>query len=731
METIDHKSLEFALSKIKDGFIFENFANQFLSQVLGYEFIPAGGIKDRGIDGLQNIFNQKGYDSYIYQASIEKDCPGKIESSLKKLKNNNVKFEKFYFVTNQEFKKKELTIDKLFNEYKIPITIFDIKWFSSNVNSSAGTINVYNRFIKDCLHEYSQPGKAYAINDFISDPRLFVFLNQQWDINRGNLDLHAILADTLILFCLEETDPDKNILKTKDELKNDISKLIKFDFKILMPIIDERLYSLSRKPRQINYHSNENAYCLPYETRKKICEKNLQDLFLYNQFKSQTEKDFASFLKVSDSTLKNGFSFIEKVLNKIFYQQGLEFSDFVIHGENKDAIEKNMFEIISSVVDDSSGSSEYKASVKEAIILTIRNMVYSGTIEQNQFLKKLSNTYMMMFMLQCEPSLYNYFHTMASKLNIYVCTSIIIPALSEFYLPELNRRHWNLLTGARDAGVTLIINEPILSELASHFRSFIKRYYEQYEDIEDVFLNSEEEIQYIDGIMIRAYFYAKSQGKVKNFQKFIDTFINPTLKNIESEIQVWLRDAFDIKFKSDASSFITIDDDDFTSLYEALKKQKPFDAQAKTDSKIILTIQKIREINNETESSGIFGYKTWWLSKDTVTQRVVNSIFRDKYKVSCYMRPDFLYAYISLAPTKSQIDSAYSQLFPTMLGVNISYHLDPAVTKTVHDLIIEHKDKNHSRLASILHTLTEQLKTEPNKISREFIKNHFDSSLNK
>jgi len=731
MQPIDPKSLEFALGKIDDGFVFESFAMQFLSQVLGYEFISAGGIKDSGIDGFKHVFNQKGYDSYIYQISIAKDYLNKIKHSLKKLKDNNLKFDKFIFVTNQEFKKKELVIDELINEYKIPINIYDIKWFSSNVNSSQGTLNVFDRFARDYLHEYNQPGKVYYISDFISDPRLFVFLRQQWDINRGSLDLHAILADTLILFCLEVTDPDKHIFRTEDELKSDISKLISFDFKILMPIIDERLRFLSRKPRQINYHSKENAYCLPYETRERIQDKNLQDSFLYIQFRNQTEKDFNLFLKELGLTMKDGFSLIEKTLNQIFYQQGLEFSDFMLNGENKEAIEKDLFEIINIVVNESSKLLKQKEMVKEAIILTIRKMVYKSTPEQNQFLMKLSNTYMMMFMLQCEPKLCKYFQTVASKLNIYVCTSILIPALSEYYLPEFNRRHWNLLSGARDAGVTLIINEPILHELASHFRSFINTYYEQYEDIEDVYLYSEEEIRYIDGIMIRAYFYAKKQDKVKNFPDFINTFIDPNLKNIESEIFEWLKHEFNIKFISDTSLGIKLDEEEFTTLYEALKKEKSADAKAETDSKIILTIYKIREINNEIESSGIYGYKTWWLSKDTITHRVVNNIFKYKYRVSCYMRPDFLYGYISLAPTKPQIDSAYYQLFPTLLGVNISYHLKPEITKTVRDLIIEHKDKNHARLASILHTLTENLKTEPHRSNRYFIKTYFNSKINK
>ena len=557
---------------------------------------------------------------------------------------------------------------------------------------------------------------------------MFVFLRQQWDINRGKLNLHSILADTLILYCLEGTDSDKKIFKTEEELKNDIAKLISFDFKILMPIIKDRLRFLSTKPRRIKYYSPEKAYCLPYETRIEIRDKNLFDSLLYDQFKNHTENDFNYFLSELKIITKGGFSLIEKTLNQIFHQQGLEFSDFITNKKNQHPYEKNLNEIINNLIDESSENPKNKELIKDAIILTIRKMVYNGTPEQNQFLMKLSNTYMMMFMLQCDPHICSYFQVMASKLNVYVCTSIIIPALSECYLPELNRRHWNLLIGARDAGVTLIINEPILFELAAHFRSISKIYYEQYENIEDIYLSNEEGIRYINGIMIRAYFYAKHKGKIKNFREFINTFVDPYLKNTESEILIWLKETFNIKFISDTSLGITLNESEFNLLYESLKIEKSADLKAKIDAKIILTIQKIREKYNETDSSGIFGYKTWWLSKDIVTQKVVNQIFKDKYKNSCYMRPDFLYNYISLAPTKKQIDSAYTQLFPTMLGVNISYHLKPEVIKVVHDLIVEHKDINHARLVSSLHSLTEKLKTEPNN-NKIFIKKYFNSFI--
>lgn len=729
MDGVDPKAFEFALSQVDDGFIFEDFSKDYLGKILGYNFIPVGGVKDRGIDGLEHIYSRGDLERNVYQASIEKNCVGKLEKSIEKLVDNKINFNQLYFVTNQIFPNKDKVIDDLFEKHKKPIHIYDLKWMSSQVNTSSSTVNSYHTFVSSYLHEFQKPGKSFVIGDLVGDPRLFVFLSQQWEANRRELELDEILSDTLILFCLEDTDPDKQIFKSKQSILGDISKYIKFDPKQLHPVIERRLSKLSQKPRKVRYHSKENAYCLPYETRLEIQDRNFKDSALYNEFKSDIESKLKSYLKKSKVIVKDCTFLIEKTLHKIFHQQGLEFADFVLHGENQNAFEKNLPDIINSVVDESSIVSINKEEVKPALLITIRDMIYNGTLEQKMFLKRLSNTYMMLFLLQCDPKLALYFNTMASKLNVYVCTSILVPALSEYFLEPMNRRHSNLLKGSRDAGVTLIVNDTIINELVSHFRMIIKNYENYYKDCENLFLGDELQTLFIEEIMIRAYFYAKRRNQVKNFNQFVDSFVNPDLDNAQDNLIEWLKEEFGIVYKSDKSLNLNIDESELKLLSENLKTQKKSETKAKSDSKIILMIYTLREKNNETSSSSIFGYKTWWLSKDTLTQKEVVKTFKDKYKTSCYIRPDFLYNYISLAPSKIEVDSAYKELFPSFVGVNISFFLPKEIVKTVHQKISEHKIKNTSRLKASLRDLAHKLQVDPKLQTRQNVEHYLDERL--
>jgi hypothetical protein len=729
MDGVDPRSFEFALQKIDDGFIFEDFAQRYLGATLGYDFLPAGGLKDRGIGGLQHTFHRKGFDRSIYQASIEKFPAAKLARTLETLTENQIAFEALYFVTNQEFKNKDVAVDELFAKYQKRIIVYDLSWLSIHINDNPQTLSVFHVFVASYLHDFTRPGTSYTVSDLVNDPRLFVFLRQQWDENKQNHDLAVILADTLILYGLEGTDPDKQIFKTTDELKSSIAGYIKFDPRSLDDLINRRLKTLSSKPRKIHFHDAAAGYCLPYDTRLRIQERNLRDASLHKRFTDGVEAKLKHYLKVGGVSVSDSLALIEATLHQLFYQQGLEFADFVLRGENQKAFEKRLPDIIRAVVDESAVIPKNKEEVKTSLLITLRDLIYNGSADEKEFLSRLSHTYMMLFLLQFDPKLSIFFNAMASRLTIYVCTSIIIPALSEFYLDPPNRRHWNLLKQARNAGVTLVVNDAIIKEITSHFRMIISEYEEQYKDVEDVYLADELMILYIDQIMIRAYFYSKMRGHAETFREFIDNFVTPDLKHADSELTEWLKTEFGIQYRSDASLGCSADREEAQKLFEILKQQKTHAEKAKSDANLILTIYALRALNNENNGSGIFGYRTWWLSKDTLTQRAVNEAFKDKYGISCYIRPDFLYNYICLTPSRAEIDAAYENLFPSLVGVNISFHLPKEILTSIHKGIRQHKDKNRPRLTATLRDLADRMKVDPTSRSRHFVEHFLDERL--
>ena len=727
---VDKAAFEHAISSIDDGNIFEIFGKNFLSAALGYDFIPVGGTKDKGVDAFQHIFHRTGFEKYIFQLSTELGHDAKIYGTIEKLKDNKIEYSKLIYVTNRKINNAETLIDEVFQTTGIHLTIYDIRWFTTNCNQTEKTIKSYQIFVDTYLHEYSKPGKSYTIADLDEDSRLFVFLGQQLDSNRADLKLDNLLADTLILYVLEGTDPDRELLLSEIEIKESIKKYLKFDPQLLDAKITERLNVLTTKPRKIKFHTKKTGYCLPYETRHEIEERNLKDEALHNDFFQHTQETIKKYFTDINVKVRDVESLITHVFNKIFKRQGLEFSNFVLHQESQAIIEQNLNDVIGLAVDESSVIIENKEKVKIALYLAIRDIVYNGSTEQRKFLKSLSNTYLMMFLLHWEPKISTYFQTLSSQLKVFVDNSIIIPALSEYYLAKGNRRHWNLLIGAKESGISMFINETLLDELVSHFRMVTNKYYNLFKQQEEFYLTDEYELLFIDEILIRSYFYAKKANQVKDFDSFIDNFLDPNLRTAKDELISYLKDEFGITYISNQMWDIKVDEDDKQRLTEILSPQKDSDIKAQCDAEMILAIYYLRNKGNESSDSGIFGYKTWWLSKDTSTYKAVTRAFgMEKYPVSCYIRPDFIYNYIALKPTAEEVDDAYNEIFPTMLGVNLSYHIPKDVSQIVQEKIKEFHSKPPQRVKQIIRNLSNKLKSDPTLLNRNSVEHFLDKEL--
>ena len=389
-----------------------------------------------------------------------------------------------------------------------------------------------------------------------------------------------------------------------------------------------------------------------------------------------------------------------------------------------------MVDVVEKVVNDSSIKAENQPKVKECLIHAIREIVYNGTIEQKRYLKSLSNTYMLMFLLQWDPKVAIYFQSLADKLTLFIGNSILIPAFSEYFLEDINKRHWNLLKGASKAGVTLVVSDPIIDELVSHFQILRNSYYSNIQESEDFYLDDEYNLTAIPHIIMRAYLYAKKRGKINTFDKFINHFVTPDLKTAKIDFIQLLKEMFGIEYIPENELDINIDENIKTKLTEELTHSKGgMSKKAEVDAQLILSVYALREKNNETKDTSIFGYKTWWLSKDTTTFRKVKEVLNEKYHESCYIRPDFLYNYIALAPNHEEVKEVYDELFPSLLGVNLSYHLPNDVAENVQKSINDHKDLPHYRKQATLRRYTDKLKTDGTLRKKKNLNTFFDNDF--
>ena len=737
-ELIDHTVLKKIMENITNGDLFEKFSKAMLSAILGENFMPHGGLKDRGIDGLEFILINKNPTTIIYQCSIQKQIKDKIYKTINTLKNNKIPVKQLHYVTNQLVRDKDRIVLEIFERLDIHLIIKDYHWFESNINHSNATRNAFHTFAEFHVHKFYKNGKSFVVEDLVNDSRVYTFLRQQFDSSEStNLDN---LLDTLILYALEGTDPNQGLFLKKKEIIEKIKSTIKFEPNLLVSKLDERLKFLSKKndqKRKVNHHTKEDKFCLPYETRERIKQKEIEDCLLYEEFKRSSCSKLSAYLNdVKDIQLspEESFSIIEHSLHRIYFQIGFEFSNFVLNNTENSSrnLEESLSDCISDAIDNIMETPCRKDAIKRACLATIREITYFGKREEKEFIEKLSRTYLLLFMLQCDPKIATFFAQMANKLNVYVGSSILVPAMSEIFLEPMNRRYWSLLRGAYQAGVNLLVNETILNELVYYLKRVHHTYYSEYKASENIYLNEELDMNNLifipeSEILIRTYFYSKKSGKVRSFEDFLDQFCNPDLRNIEQSLIDWLRGNFNIKYDESFGS-LPIDKDEEEKLISQLKYSSSKEEKtARSKAQLILKIYALRRKNNEYNGGGITGYRSWWLSSDSTTYKAARSVLEEKYPVSCCMKPSFLFNYIVLSPKLRNVEEVFQTVFPNLVGINISHNISDDILKKINLHIKDHSSQNEGRKRAKLKEFSDMLKSNPSSITKRTVERLFSS----
>ncbi len=668
-----------------------------------------GTIHDRGIDGLQYSYGSSLDNRDVIQFSVQQDSRGKIRDTLQTLKKEGIPYSRLEYITNQEIKDPTGVTDDFFKEFRVLVIPHDIRWLLEQAHHSVSTMRLFSEFLATNVH-IIQSADNLVVQDFAADPRVFVFLRQQMQSSGTSDELRDSLVDSLILYALEGTDPEKKILRNVQEILQQVTKAIKFEVNSISDVLQKRLVVLSTKPKQINHHTKEDAYCLPYETRVRLEEARVVDEVIFADFNKSVAARFAAHPDVKNLSTKQCEQVLSRAICELFKKQGLDFANFLLQRKEEDSIDLAIIDIIERAAIEVMVAPQNIKMTRVVVQDVLRELIYRGTDQELEYLRRLSKTFMLLFLVQCDPTVCEYFNALSSSLVVFVCNSILVPALSEMWLPELNRRHCNLLKGAREAGVRFRINRSTLTELANHIKTAENIYYYQYHDLEGQY-ESVDAIRYVEHILLRAYFHERLQGDVANFRQFLDRLVSPqsSVATIEQELQILLEAEFGVTFVENEALDVQLDPAELKTLTEELRNFKPSKHQAENDAKTILMIYHLRAKESDGTNASALSFKTWWLSRDTTTHVAVAKCFPKKNLAHCYLRPDFLLNYVSLSLKGKGARSAFDNMFPSLVGVSLSHHVPDEVSKDVRAFVQHHKDLPKYRVQAVVKALTDAL----------------------
>lgn len=682
MPSIDHSLVEIALTRVT-GSDFEKFVNAFLPAIIGIEYLPLGGVHDGGADAFEDSGLDEGKQpNTFYQASIQENHMAKIRHTVKQLRKSGRNPKSLVYVTAQSIKMLDKDQEILTQETGVFVRIRDAGWIVANVNHSHVTTAAFESFLRPHLAFLGHVGGATFIENpqHLDSRAVCVFLGQEVERRNSESKLIESVSDSLILWALEGTDPDKNILATRTDIVQRVEEVLPTAKHFIRDILDNRLKALASKGnptgREVRWYKKTDQFCLPHETRQLVEQENIEDEALKAQVlrefeaRAQNLNDEISPRKIANIVLR--------AIELTFEAQGLELAAFLEEqlGEYE---ELSIADRVDAAIQEAGLGGDEALIGKEVALHTIRRAFYESTEEERRYFAKLSRTYSLLFSLRTDPRIVEYFESMSSSLVLLVGTDIFIRALSERYLRPEDQMTCNMLRMLKDAGADLVLTQPVAEEVHSHLESTDREFQNDFMETESYV--SVDIARHSPKILIRAYFYARLRplpevrgptgwkafiGQICDYQALHD-------QRGPDQVRKYLGERFGLRFVTTEDLEELVSPGAVQALADRLEEIRIEKTRvlAENDAKMVLGVYGKRQALGEEHTVNPYGYRTWWLTHETRVQKATDDLVSKK-RSKYIMRPEFLLNFIALSPTTEEIRRSYEAVFPTLLGIKLS-----------------------------------------------------------
>lgn len=703
---------------------FEKYSQTVLGALIGPEFKPLGGHKDGGADGFvdADIWEQDDKPNRFFQASKTLDVEKKIRETIARLKEVGRDVDLLYYASSLVVPYIDKLESTLSDEHEVTIKIYDRNIFAQRASFNKDVEAAGAQYLRPAiqfLEELASP--TYPVEPVFKNAQaVCAFLSHELERRIGTTKTLEGVCDGLLIWALEETDPDAGKLLTEAQILAKIEDVIPTARKFLRGQIGQRLKALTTKragARTVNVHTKEGAYCLPYESRKQIRESLLQDENLKLEVTDSFRKRIIDTgIDLEEKVLEQIPGLIHTTVEKLFEQQGYNavrhFSD---EPEQGALVARSVIEVAEEVVEAVKMPHASRVKAKHVIKQVLRGALYNSEPIERSYFGRLARTYVLLFVLKNTPELVEHFSSMAKHFVLYIGTDILVRAISEHYLPYDDQMTVNTLKILRQAGAKLILSAATLEEVHSHIYAAEREFDNIYAEIDHIV--DRDLASQSDRILIRAYYYAKlnqtNPKRPRSWGAYLGNFLThdkllgPTSPHSMKSLRDTMVGRYGLTFEDREGMMRELDKDELDKLTEAIKKlrkdahRRHEDVRAANDAAHILLVLKKRR-NEEKEVSSPYGYRTWWLTQETKSGIAVLIAFPRRRLPKAIMRPELLINYIAYNPTTTEVRRSMGEIFPSLMGIRLGTRLEQDAFETIMSKIKEAHRTDPARAQAIV-----------------------------
>jgi len=673
MTNIDPAIASLVLEAVSDD-DFEIFSQALLGQVIGLELEPTGGMHDGGQDGYFRPV--KGRPTHFVQISTQPDVKAKILKTIKRQRAVGRTVEDLTYVSNRNLPNRDILEGDIEKETGVGIRIRDRRWITMQTQrdkiASQLFVDRFAPLVHSTVRLNEHRTQLYTPSERMS---ILSYMEVHSASEPQENDLLTLAVDSAVYLALEGTDPDKGIFRSEEEIRTFVED--RFPASKKRPALDaaKRLSRLSSKtgvPR-IRYHSKEAGYCLPYDVRSDFSDHSLLLRTLEVAFWDGIRVRAKESGELTSDEIEAVVEIAAHAINKTFERQGLNLMAS-LHGATTFE-EIKTFEFITEKSGELIKANDRRELVEQSTSLILRNVFYSGTSEEKEFIFRLFKAFSIEFVIKGDDKVGTYFSQLTRGLVLIVGSDILVRALSETCVRHEHQATQNALRMLSEAGATLYLAESVLDEVYGNIHAAdleFANFYKPWEAKATL-----PEVQQSDRILIRAYFYSKFEPErhaksCANWDEFLSLFGEAGwFRRAEGKdaFAAYLQRQFGMKIVSTHDVQAAVLPRDARALKEKIQKYKKDERLAWNDAYLALYVSERRRANGEKMGDSVYGFRTWWLTEEF---KVLGAAREMGIREILNMHPQFLMNLYAASPGMNKLAKNFESVFPTNFGLRIT-----------------------------------------------------------
>lgn len=657
---------------------FEDLSSKFLAAEYPNLRTVASSSGDRGRDAF--LLTPENDPSTLLQYSVTVKWGDKILRTARQVRKEFPAAAVLIYVTNQEIGAAADGLrTRLRQEFGLYLDVRDRRWFVERATTDRHRETAAEELARAVVDPYLASkqiveSKALALTETEAQAAI-LHLGMQLEDDTREKGLTKLSFEALVRSSLRNTTPESR--KTRDEVKADIRRLLPTHAPEEVDArTDAALGRLTKKV--VRHYEKADEFCLTYEERIRLGERLAELEASDHRFQAELEnmvRDVMSETRVPAAKYVDDMcSRARRVLESFLLGRGERFVKAVRRLELHTLGFEDLPSIIITDLAATPDKSGLRGAVPQIISESVKTLLREPSEATQLYLRMFSDAYTLFAFLRETPDVQGALVKLFSYGDIWLDTSVVLPAFADDLHEPSVRRFSNMLQAARESGQKLHMTRGVLEEIKTHIERCL-------------YCWRVKPGEWHGSTPFLYTAYIRSGQPLNDFGRWIDQFYGSSRP--ADDIADYLSDVFGIEIGTLERDAASMPADLRAAVqeiwHEAHERRRRAPGGVEVDA---ITLKRLVDHDVENylgviarrgaDTRADLSYGVWWLTLDRVAFEVPRELrvrIEARAPASPVMTPDFLVNYLVFGPVRRLVSKGTEARLPLVVELEIAEFL--------------------------------------------------------